>query len=562
METKCLLPPTRTSIPTIFIPAYCLLLICVLHASGQDRAQWRCTTNSDRWVEKTDPEIVPKSDWGRRIDIDMNKEYQVIDGFGGCFNEMGWDAMSVLSDTDREELLRELFDTTEGCKFNICRMPIGSSDFAMGYYSLNDNDGDYAMEHFSIDRDKERLIPFIKGAMKYNPGLKMWGSPWSPPEWMKDNHNYSSGKLTWTAQNLDAYALYLEKAALAYRAEGLNFYMVSFQNEPYADQAFPSCLWSGTEMRDFVKNHLGPRFTAGAVPVELWLPTMNNGSYSDCIAPTFNDPEAGKYITGVGFQWAGEGAIGETHQKHPDKKLMLTETNCGDGSNDWNYADYTFDQFHLYISNGANAYMQWNMVLDEKTQSWWGWPQCSMITINRNEKRVIYNPQHHLAKHFSYYIRPGAHRIESSGGDYSDQLVFKNPNDDIVAVVKNGSFDNISLALRFGNQMITPTIPAQSFNTFLISPAAPQTLSMPRAIEHHRGGLLQVRSDRSAIEIHCNGTAVGRVLVSQMDGKTVWSESGTWPRQYSVSITHLPAGMYVVSLESEKVRAAKRCMIQ
>jgi O-glycosyl hydrolase len=40
---------------------------------------------------------------------------------------------------------------------------------------------DYALEHFSISNDLETLVPIIKNALKYQPELKLWASPWSPP---------------------------------------------------------------------------------------------------------------------------------------------------------------------------------------------------------------------------------------------------------------------------------------------------------------------------------------------------------------------------------------------
>ena len=149
------------------------------------------------------------------------RDYQEMNGFGGCFNELGWVALSYLNEEDRERVIRELFDPELGAKFTHCRLPIGANDYAVEWYSLNDHDGDYKMEHFSIERDLQYLIPYVKSALKYNPDLKIFASPWSPPIWMKFPKVYNGGKLIWSDENLRAYALYFVKFVQAYEAEGI-----------------------------------------------------------------------------------------------------------------------------------------------------------------------------------------------------------------------------------------------------------------------------------------------------------------------------------------------------
>jgi glucosylceramidase len=107
-----------------------------------------------------------------------------IEGFGGCFNEKGWDALSVLSSAQRTKVLVDLFSPT-GLRWGFNRMPIGSSDFADNYYSLDDSPGDFHMANLTLARDKMKLLPYIKAAMAVNPALQVWGSPWTGPEWLK-----------------------------------------------------------------------------------------------------------------------------------------------------------------------------------------------------------------------------------------------------------------------------------------------------------------------------------------------------------------------------------------
>ena len=117
------------------------------------------------------------------LSVDETMKFQRWDGFGGCFNEMGWDALSLLS-AEISRAMKLLFDAKDGANFTYGRLPLGASDYSMSWYTLDDTAGDYAMEKFSIARDKEKLIPFIKAALQVKPDLHLWASPWVVPAWM------------------------------------------------------------------------------------------------------------------------------------------------------------------------------------------------------------------------------------------------------------------------------------------------------------------------------------------------------------------------------------------
>jgi glucosylceramidase len=176
-----------------------------------------------------------------------------MQGFGSCFNELGWTSLQVLSEDDRQNILHELFDPTAGARFTFCRMPIGANDFATGPYSYDETDADFDLKHFSIEHDKTTLIPFIQAASHYQPNLRLWASPWTPPSWMKRNHFYAESKaypgmkengirpdqighegedmFIQQQSYFDAYARYFGRFIDAYRAEGIHVDMVMPQNE-------------------------------------------------------------------------------------------------------------------------------------------------------------------------------------------------------------------------------------------------------------------------------------------------------------------------------------------
>ncbi|MBN2535671.1 MAG: glycosyl hydrolase [Spirochaetales bacterium] len=454
-----------------FCIVLCFSYICPVWAGS---ASWTSSTNSSRWVQQPDQAFTPYDNTTANL-VEVNSEitYQVIDGWGGCFNELGWTALLVLSQADRETVLRELFDPVTGCKFNLCRMPIGANDFARDYYSLNDSSGDYDMSDFTIDRDLGCLIPYIKAAMAIQLNLKIWGSPWTPPAWMKTNGVYNGGRLTWNAQTLDAYALYFSKYVQTYRNQGIDVYAIHVQNEPIYSTKYPSCLWNAAEFRDFIRDYLGPRFKQDNPDCEIWIGTIPDSGTTNSYADTvLKDTTASSYVSGVGYQYGGKNAIQWTHDTYPSMKLMQTENECGNHENDWPYAEKTFGLMKHYFDHRANSYMAWNPVLDETGLSSWDWAQCSMISINKNTRAVTYNPEFHLYKHFSYFVETGAYRI-NSGGSFEDRIAFKNPDGDIVVIIANRSDQSKTVTIKNGSEMIKPSIAARSFNTFVIPATGP-----------------------------------------------------------------------------------------
>jgi glucosylceramidase len=464
--------------------APCLILLhcafAVAHESvraEQGTVRWVCSTDAKPWVDQPALTSVPNDlvSFGDFIPVDPARKYQQIDGWGGCFNERGWKAMEVLSDTDRQAVLKSLFDPNDGLKLNLCRSPIGASDYGIDLYSLDETPGDYDMQHFSIDRDRQRLIPYIKAAQKLRPDLKVWGVPWSPPSWMKDSGQLAGGKIKDDDRTMDALGLYFVKYVQAYRAEGIPLYMVMPQNEPCYATKYTSCLWTGAQLTNFIGKHLGPAFEANHVDCEIYLGTLPRSDaplndYVADVAPALSDPQINKYITGIGCQWGGDQVMRDVQFLHPEMKLMQTENECGQtNTNDWAFAIHQFNRARTYFDAGANASMIWNMVLDETGLSTANWAQCSPIVIDQKTATVRYTPYYWCYKHFSYFIKPGAHRI-AIGGAWGDKLAFENPDGEVIVILANTSDKDLGVSVMVAGRTIKPTLPAMSFNTFCIPP--------------------------------------------------------------------------------------------
>ena len=454
--------------------------LCMVHSALC--IDWYSTTADNCWKREKAAKWVstPQTDV---VAISTDKA-QVIDGLGGTFNELGWDALCALDQTARDQVMHNLF-APDQCNFSYCRIPIGASDFAMNYYSLNDVADDLDMINFSVDRDRHILMRYVKAAQQVHPGLKIWASPWSPPAWMKTNNHYASCYDNDTPNHnglprelelelpttgfkmqqgyLKAYALYFAKFVRAYAAEGVPITAICIQNEPCSTQKYASCTWRPEDMAYFVGNFLGPRFEQDGIDTDIYFGTINRDN------PAFtrvalDDPKAKKYWRGVGFQWDGKGAIPYISKEYPHLKMMHTEAECGNGSNDWGAAEHTWWQMSHYLRHGASVFSYWNMVLDQHGTSPWGWHQNSLITVDTQHKTVTYHPEFYLMKHLCHSVVPGAHRLVTPM-DNEQVLAFVNPDGLVTIVLANRSNEAQSLSLNYQGRYLNINLPPHSFHS-------------------------------------------------------------------------------------------------
>ncbi|MFF5227725.1 glycoside hydrolase family 30 beta sandwich domain-containing protein [Dactylosporangium sp. NPDC000521] len=395
---------------------------------------------------------------------------QVIRGFGGCVNELGHRALAQLSAADRETVLDLLFGPeADGLRFTVARVPVGASDYATSWYSHNETPGDFEMRAFGIERDRSALLPYLLSARRRVPGLRVVASPWSPPTWLKTPPVYNHGTLVADARHRDAYALYLARFTEAYAGEGVPVGELHVQNEPGADQKFPSCVWTARAMADFVGGHLGPAFRERGVDTEIWVGTIND----DAIATTATDwrdhafaclvdPRAAPFVRGVSMQWAGRANIAALHRAFPDLPLTQSESECGDGTNTWQYAMYVNELFRHYLSNGVGTYLSWNMVLAEGGLSTWGWAQNSLVTVAGGTFTV--QPEFWVTKHYAHFVRPGARRLELRGPWSARSVAFENPGGGRVVVTGNPL--DTAVTVELGTD--TVTLPPSSVATVLL----------------------------------------------------------------------------------------------
>ncbi|HWT74163.1 MAG TPA: glycoside hydrolase family 30 protein [Mobilitalea sp.] len=428
------------------------------------------------WQEETFTKGIISKD---TLELTGEKVQEIL-GFGGCFNELGWAALQLIPEDKRNEFLDELF-LEEKCNFNYGRVPIGANDFSLEWYSCDEVTDDYELKHFNIERDKKYTIPFIREAQKRQQQFCVFASPWSPPIWMKTKKAYNYGVIRKEEEVLQSYANYFVKFVQEYRKENVLVSQVHVQNEPMADQKFPSCMWNGEQMRDFIKYHLGPQFEKARLDTQLWLGTIN-GPFVDFMMPgmsapfsefydqfantILSDEKARGYLHGVGLQWGGKHVMEQIAVSYPEMHYMQTESECGDGLNSWEHMEYIFNQMWFYFRHGAERYTYWNMALEDGGISSWGWKQNSLCTINPETKEFILQPEFYLMKHFSHFVKKGARLLQTKGHWTSNTVAFENQDGSIILIVASNMNRDREFSFVYGEKTFSAVIKAHSIHTF------------------------------------------------------------------------------------------------
>lgn len=394
-------------------------------------------------------------------------------GFGGTFNEKGWDAMKALSEADRDRAISLLFDRENGAAFTHGRIPIGSSDYGLSRYSLNETPGDFDMSDFSIERDRKDLIPYIKAALKVRADLHFWASPWSPPTWMKTNNAFDRGNMKEDDDTLDAHALYLARFVEEYEKEGITVEAVHPQNEPGYLQDYPSCGWNANLFTKYIRDHLGPLFKERLPNTQIWLGTMSNPTSKTIVDTVMQNSAAAAYVTGIGVQWNQDQYVAGYISAYK-KPVMQTEHRCGNfpngnnttrAPNDDAYARESWRYIRDYINFGVSYYMAWNMVLDtggRNLDTVRPWAQNALLAVDVNAKSLLVTPAYYVFRHVSQYVDPGASRVSVQGGD---SLAWKNPDGDIVLVTYNDEGSPAQRTVSIAGKTYSITIPGNGWAT-------------------------------------------------------------------------------------------------
>lgn len=455
-------------------------------------------------LEQIEP--VAKAENASTIKILPQEEFQTITGFGGSFTEASAYLLNQVGKENRNKILEAYFGES-GAKYSLTRTHMNSCDFSLGNYSYAPVEDDMELEHFSVEEDKDDIIPMIKDAMSVSKdGFKIISSPWTAPIWMKDNKQWEGGKLL--EKYNDTWALFFSKYVEAYKAEGIDIWAFTVENEPLGNDAnWESMHFSPEEMTSFVQNHLGPRLEADNHDVKILGYDQNREELEKWVDVMYQNEASSKYFSGVAVHWYASTydyfpeALQYAHNKAPNKHIIQSE-GCIDAevprwkddkwywskeATDWGWDWAPEDQKHLHpkyvpvyryardiigsLNNWVDGWVDWNMVLDRQGGPNWAKNWCTAPVIVDPEKDEVYfTPIYYTMSHFSRYIRPDAKRI---GLEVSDETLMataaRNVDGSIAVIIFNEDPEEKYFNLAMNGQQVSVKIDGQAIQTILLA---------------------------------------------------------------------------------------------
>jgi len=402
--------------------------------------------------------------------VDTTKRYQTMEGCGGSLTESSAVLLMKMPPEQRHQTLVELFDRNQGIGLSYLRQAMGASDFRLSNYTYDDIDRDgedWDLQHFSIARDKDYVIPALKEAMKVNPGIKIMASPWSPPAWMKTGRRLGGGSLRDEPRVLRTYAEYFVKFIRAYHAEGIEVDAITPQNEPFwTDMNMPSSSMDPDQEIALVKL-IGKRFKEEGIKTKIVV-FDHNWNNADYAIKVMSDPEANKFIDGSAFHAYGGNvaAQGKVHDAFPDKNVYFTEASTGVFAANFQ-ANVMWDVENLMIGatrNWAKTVLMWNIALDEHggPKALGGGPWCRGLLTVKSNLQVDRNEDFYALAHLSKFVAPGARRVEASA---PNSVAFLNPDGGVVVIVSNRQGSK-TFTIRCRDKVVKAELPGNSVATF------------------------------------------------------------------------------------------------
>ena len=406
------------------------------------------------------------------IFIDPTKTYQQMDGFGFTLTGGSAQLINQMSPEKRAALLVELFGTKgEQIGISYLRISIGASDLSdrvFSYCDLPEGQTDVELETFSIEPERKDLIPILKAILKINPKIKIMGSPWSPPVWMKTNGKSIGGSLKPVFYG--AYARYFVKYIQAMQQEGIPIDAITVQNEPLHPGNNPSLLMHPHEQAEFIKKHLGPAFEKNDIPTKILI-YDHNADRPDYPIAILNDPEARKYIDGSAFHLYGGTveAIGEVHDAYPDKHVYFTEQWIGAPGN--MAEDLKWHVKNLIIGatrNWCRTVLEWNLAADpEQNPHTEGGCTACLGALTIAGDAVTRNTAYYIVAHASRFVRPGATRIFSNTAVSLPNVAFRNVDGSTVLVVLNEGENAATFRVKMGKETWVHTLVGGGVATYV-----------------------------------------------------------------------------------------------
>ena len=435
---------------------------------------WLTTGNQASLVQKqTDLNFVASASTGfGTIDVDSALAFQSVDGFGYTLTGGSAYLINRMGAAQKTALLNEIFGTSgSNLGVSYLRISIGASDLSENVFSYNDlpaGQTDLSLAQFSLSEDTVDLIPVLKEILTINPNIKIMGSPWSAPSWMKDNGSSIGGSLQ--PQYYSVYAAYLVKYIQQMQAKGITVHTMTVQNEPQHGGNNPSMVMSATEQANFVKNNLGPAFQAAGIGTKIiiWDHNCDNPGYPISI---LNDPAAKAFVDGSAFHlYSGNiGALSSVHTAHPDKNLYFTEQWTGangsfDGDLKWHVENVVIGS----MRNWSKVALEWNLANNSSygPHTPGGCTECKgALTINGSN--FTRNVSYYIIAHASRFVPAGSVRIASNVITNAPNVAFRTPSGKKVLIVVNSGSSGTGFNIGYKGKYAFASLAAGAVGTYV-----------------------------------------------------------------------------------------------
>lgn len=414
------------------------------------------------------------------IRLNPDEKFQTIDGFGAAITGSTAYNLLKMSESDRAKFLKETFSPTEGYGMSYIRICIGCSDFSLSEYTCCDKKG---IENFALtDEETKYVIPVLKEILAINPSIKILGSPWTAPKWMKVN-NLTELKPydSWTGGQLNPayyqdYATYFVKWIKAFKDNGIDIYAMTPQNEPLNRGNSASMFMGWEEQRDFIKSALGPKFREAGINTKIYA-FDHNYNYDNLAdqksypVKIYADADASQYIAGAAYHNYGGNVeeLNSVHAANPSKELVFTESTAGDWNDGANLQKRLTDDMDQIALGTVNRWCRgsiiWNLMLDSKrgpNRPGGCTTGFGAVDIADDYKTIRRNSFYYIMAHMSAAVKPGAVRIGTKGFTTNGltYTAFRNPDNSYALVLCNSKSEDVKATVDDGSRHFPVTIPA------------------------------------------------------------------------------------------------------
>lgn len=408
------------------------------------------------------------------IAVNSGRKYQIVEGFGFALTSGSAELLMKMAEPERSAMLRQIFSTDGGgIGVSYIRITIGASDMNADVYSYDDlapGDTDPDLKNFSLAHDEAAMIPILKEILAINPKLKILGSPWSAPSWMKTNDAPKGGNLK--PEYYKTYANYFVKYIRDMKAHGIRIDAVTVQNEPLNPKNTPSMVMFANEEGQFIKTALGPAFRKAGIKTKI-LVYDHNADVTSYALSILGDPIASQYVAGSAWHlYGGEiSALTRVHDAFPNKGIYFTEQTVT-GSVDTPEINIAAPVSQILIGatrNWSRNVLLWNLAADPNNGPHTNNGGCTMcqgaVTLNGNQARI--NVAYYVVAHFSKFVPSGSVRIDSNDEEQLANVAFLTPQGKMVLVVSNTGNFLKTFNISYQSQTIIATLPPESVATYI-----------------------------------------------------------------------------------------------